>query len=39
MEAKADANLRETKAEIRTNQERLEAKMEAYKEKVEILRS
>jgi hypothetical protein len=44
MEAKTDANLREMKAEMRTNQEemktnkeRMEAKREANNEKVEFL--
>jgi hypothetical protein len=37
MEAKEDANLRETKAEIKINQERTKAQIEANNEKTETL--
>jgi hypothetical protein len=37
-ESKAEANLREMKAQIRTSQEMMEVKIEANNEKFEILR-
>jgi hypothetical protein len=39
LQAKADVTLRETKVEIRTNQERMEVKTEANKGKSEALRA
>jgi hypothetical protein len=38
IETNADTNMREMTAEIRTNQERVEAKIEANNEKFEVLR-